>query len=158
MMHLFDRPLPLEELLAETANDGSGALIIFAGTVRNYNEGRAVERIDYSAYAPLAERSMADIATDTLQRFDVTACRSCHRGGSLERGGTSIYAVVRAGHRAEAFEAARWAVEALKHRAAVGKLEHYVDGDSDWLDGTALSPETAPEAAPPRNKTGNTDS
>ncbi|HLQ85124.1 MAG TPA: molybdenum cofactor biosynthesis protein MoaE [Salinisphaeraceae bacterium] len=158
MMHLFDRPLPLEELLAETANDGSGALIIFAGTVRNYNEGRAVERIDYSAYAPLAERSMAEIETETLQRFDITACRVCHRVGTLELGEASIYAVVRAGHRAEAFEAARWAVEALKHRVAVWKHEHYADGDSDWLDGTALTPETAPEAAPPRNKTGTTDS
>lgn len=139
MSHLSDRPLVLDDLLAETDDPGSGALVVFAGTVRNHNEDRPVERIDYSAYAPLAERSMVEIEAETRQRYDISACRVCHRTGTLEIGDVSIYAVVRAAHRAEAFDAARWAVEALKHRVAVWKHEHYSDGDSGWLDGTALS-------------------
>ena len=139
MTRLTDQPLVLEDLLAETADPSCGALIVFAGTVRNHNDGRDVNRIDYSAYAPLAERTMAEIETETLQRFDIQACRVCHRIGALEIGDVSIYAVVRAGHRAEAFEAGRFAVEALKHRVAVWKREHYADGDAEWLDGTALT-------------------
>lgn len=139
MTHLSDQPLVLDDLLAATDDPGSGALVVFAGTVRNHNEDRPVERIDYSAYAPLAERSMADIEAETLKQYDITACRVCHRTGTLEIGDVSIYAVVRAAHRAEAFDAARWAVEALKHRVAVWKHEHYTDGDSGWLDGTALT-------------------
>lgn len=139
MSHLSDQPLSLDDLLTQTDDPSSGALVVFAGTVRNHNENRPVERIDYSAYAPLAERSMAEIETETLERYAITACRVCHRTGTLEIGDVSIYAVVRAAHRAEAFDAARWAVEALKHRVAVWKHEHYTDGDSGWLDGTALN-------------------
>lgn len=138
MTHLSDEPLTLEDLLAETADPGCGALVVFAGTVRDHNHGRAVSSIDYSAYAPLADRTLAEIETETVARHDIAACRLIHRTGALAVGDVSVYAVVRAAHRAEAFDAARWAVEALKHRVAVWKHEHYADGGSAYLEGCSL--------------------
>ena len=40
--------------------------------------------------------------------------------------------------RGEAFEAARYAVEALKHRVAIWKHERYSDGSSAHLEGCSL--------------------
>lgn len=137
-MHLTEDPLSLETLLTETANDESGALVIFGGTVRNLNDGQPVLGMSYSAYTPLAEKTLRDIETEALARYAITACRLIHRTGRLALGELSVLVVVRAAHRPAAFEAARWAIDTLKQRVPVWKEEHYVQGDSRFLEGTSL--------------------
>ena len=124
--------------LAETEDETCGALVVFGGTVRLANQGREVASMDYSAYGPLAAATMADIETETIERFDVSACRIQHRTGRLGLGAVSVYIVVRAVHRDAAFEAARHALEELKARVAVWKNEHYADGSSAYLEGTEV--------------------
>lgn len=131
-------PLELDRLLEETADPASGGLVVFAGTVRNENEGRSVERLSYEAHAALAERTLAQLEEEVLDRFEVRRCRVAHRTGTLEVGEPSVLVVVRAAHRAEAFEAARWAIDELKERVPLWKEEHYADGESRYLDGTPL--------------------
>jgi len=138
MTHLQTGALDLESLLAETAAPDSGALVVFGGTVRNMNGGRPVSGMSYSAYAPLAEKSLAEIEQDTLQRFDIQHCRILHRTGELTLQEFSILVVVRAAHRAAAFEAARYAIDTLKQRVPIWKQEHYVDGGSRYLEGNSL--------------------
>ena len=136
--HLTDAPLDLDALMAETEDETCGALVVFGGTVRLANQGREVASMDYSAYGPLAAATMADIETETIERFDVSACRIQHRTGRLGLGAVSVYIVVRAVHRDSAFEAARHALEELKARVAVWKNEHYADGSSVYLEGTEV--------------------
>ncbi|MES1928201.1 molybdopterin synthase subunit MoaE [Salinisphaera dokdonensis CL-ES53] len=136
--HLTDAPLDLDALMDETADDECGALVVFGGTVRLANNGREVASMDYSAYGPLAARTIADIEAETIERFDVSACRIQHRTGRLGLGAVSVYIVVRAVHRAAAFDAARNALEELKARVAVWKNEHYADGSSAYLEGTEV--------------------
>jgi|GEM_PF-141105 len=136
--HLTDAELDLAALMADTEDQTCGALVVFGGTVRLTNDGREVESMDYSAYGPLAARTLADIEAETKTEFGVQACRIQHRTGRLGLGDVSVYIVVRAVHRAAAFEAARYALEELKARVAVWKNEYYKDGSSAFLEGTEV--------------------
>lgn len=138
MSHLRSEPLDLDALLADSAAGDCGALVVFGGTVRNRNEGRPVEGMAYSAYAPLAEKTLGEIEQETLRRFDIRQCRIVHRVGELGLGDLSVLVVVRAAHRDAAFAAARHAIDTLKQRVPIWKQEHYMDGASRYLEGISL--------------------
>lgn len=139
--------LSLDLLLADTERPDCGALAVFAGTVRNHHEGRAVTGLEYTSHVPLAERIIEEIEQETRMRFDVPVCRVQHRIGHLDIGDTAIIAVVRSAHRAEAFAALRYAVDATKHRAPIWKEEFYPDGSSEFVQGCCIAPDADPSAA-----------
>ncbi len=136
--HLTENELDLASLLAETGTAEAGALVVFGGTVRIENDGKCVNGMTYSAYAPLAEKTLADIEAECLRKFSILRCRLLHRTGTLKLGELSVLIVVRAAHRAAAFEAARWAIDTLKQRVPIWKEEHYADGVSVHLAGVEL--------------------
>ena len=135
---IVDTPLELEPLLRETEDAGSGALVIFYGTVRDENDGRPVQAMTYEAHVALAEKTLREIEQEALAKFGVRRCRIQHRIGHLELGEPSVLIVVRAGHRDEAYAASRYAIDEVKQRAPIWKEEHYADGDSRYLDGVPL--------------------
>ncbi|MGH8455420.1 MAG: molybdenum cofactor biosynthesis protein MoaE [Stenotrophobium sp.] len=139
MNRLTEQPLDLETLLAQTDDPECGALVVFGGTVRL--DG-GVSAIDYSAYAPLAEKALAEIEREALARFNVRHCRLVHRVGLLKLGELSVLVLVRAGHRGDAFEAARWAIDTLKQRVPVWKEEHYKDGRRTFVEGVPMQKTT----------------
>ena len=138
MSRITEAPLNLDALIAETEDHPSGALIVFAGVVRNHNDGQAVDGITYEADVPLAEKVLAGIESEALSKFSVRHCRIQHRIGEIKLGETSVIIVVRSPHRAGAYEASRYAIEELKRRAPIWKKEHYVGGASRYLEGTPL--------------------
>lgn len=140
--------LSLDRLLADTERPDCGALTVFAGTVRNHHQGRAVTGLEYTAHVPLAEKIIEEIEAETREQFGVPVCRVQHRIGRLDIGETAIIAVVRSGHRAEAFAALRHAVDATKHRAPIWKEEFYPDGTSSFVEGCCIAPgsEETPDA------------
>jgi molybdopterin synthase catalytic subunit len=144
---LHEQGLDLDALIADGLDPRSGALVVFGGTVRNHHEGRAVTHLHYSAYAPLAEKLIREIERETLTRFKVHHCRVVHRTGALGIGETAIYAIVRAAHRREAFAAAQYAVDAVKHRAPIWKEEFYADGSSAFVQGCCLAHDRLPSPA-----------
>lgn len=133
--------LSLDLLLSDTERDDCGALAMFAGTVRNHHEGRAVSGLEYTSHVPLAERIIEEIEAETRERFGVPVCRVQHRIGYLGIGETAIIAVVRSAHRAEAFAALRHAVDATKARAPIWKEEFYPDGSSSFVQGCCIAPD-----------------
>lgn len=144
MNWMTDAPLDLDQLLQETDDDTCGALVVFAGTVRNHHEGKGVSGMSYSAYKPMADRVLQDLEQETLERFPVQQCRIMHRTGSLSIGEASVLVVVRSHHRADAFDAARYAIDTLKVRLPVWKHDEYTDGTHAYQDGVPLQ---EPEAA-----------
>ncbi len=138
MSHLHQETLDLASLLTETDDPKHGALVVFGGTVRNENLGRAVTGISYSAHPTMAENILSTLEQECLKRFDIGHCRILHRIGDLALGDVSVLVVVRAAHRAAAFDAARYAIDTLKRRAPIWKQEHYEGGDSHFLDGVSL--------------------
>lgn len=121
--------------LAASVDPGCGAVVTFEGRVRNVNEGRRVIRLHYDAYDAMAEPVFADILRRTREAHPVTAIRVLHRTGTLAVGETAVAVAVAAGHRDEAFAAARFVIEAVKADLPVWKREEYEDGSSRWLGG-----------------------
>ena len=130
--------IDLAALLEQTESPDAGALVVFGGTVRRHHAGKTVSGIDYSAYEPLAERALAEVEAQALARFDILSCTIRHRTGQLAIGDLSVVVVVRAAHRAEAFEAGRFAIDTLKRTAPVWKREAYSDGTEVYLQGETL--------------------
>ena len=133
---VVDRPLDPGALLAEVSATANGATVLFAGTVREVNDGRAVSGIEYRAYAAMAERELAAIVADAARRFSVSDLVCEHRVGALALGEASVVVAAAHPHRAPAFDAARFVIEQLKQRVPIWKLEHYVDGTREWVDPT----------------------
>lgn len=121
------------DLLAEVSSAGNGAAVLFVGTVREVNDGRAVTGIDYRAYEAMAERELAAIAAEAAERFGTRDLVVEHRLGSLAIGEASVVIAVAHPHRAPAYEASRFVIEELKRRVPIWKREHYVDGTREWV-------------------------
>lgn len=131
---LVGRTIDVAALSAEVGSADNGALSLFIGTVRNVNDGRAVDGIEYNAYAPMAEREMADIAREASERFGTPHIVIEHRTGFLALGEASVAIAVGAPRRATAMDASRWIIEELKARVPIWKLEHYTDGTREWVN------------------------
>lgn len=128
-------PIDPTAVLTGATSTSDGAALLFLGVVRDHNEGRAVERLEYEAFAPMAETEMSRIAAEAADRWETGAISILHRVGTLELGEVSVAIVVAAPHRGDAYEASRYVIEELKKRVPIWKREGYVDGPSEWLAG-----------------------
>jgi molybdopterin synthase catalytic subunit len=131
---LTSQPIDVAALLRAVSGDERGAVSIFLGTVRNSNEGRSVNGIDYSAYEAMAVAEMNRIVDEALTRFSGVAIALEHRLGTLMVGDVSVAIVCAHAHRAPALDANRYVIEELKRRVPIWKREHYLDGTSEWVD------------------------
>jgi molybdopterin synthase catalytic subunit len=125
---------PIDVAALSRTSPEDGALCVFTGVVRNHHEGRAVRYLEYEGYEEMMVTIFEEIAEEAKLRFGVTAVRIVHRLGRLEVGETSVAVAVSSPHRGEAFEACRFAIDTLKHKAPIWKKEFYADGSS-WLEG-----------------------
>ena len=115
-----------------------GAVVLFSGTIRDHAEGRSgVEHLTYEAYEEQVIARFEEIGGELRRRWpDTGRVALVHRVGRLVVGESSVVAVVSAPHRAEAFEAARYAIDALKQAAPIWKHEVWADG-ADWGTGAS---------------------
>src|SRR5688572_13839677 len=141
---LVRRPLDPAASLAEVASVANGASIVFVGTVREVNDGRAVSGIEYTAYETMAGRELEAIVREAALRFGTDDVIVEHRIGRLALGEASVVIAVAHPHRAEAYDASRFIIEELKRRVPIWKREEYVDGTREWVDPTAVRAEVAP--------------
>lgn len=124
-----------------------GAVVVFTGTVRDHAEGRTdVVALTYEAYEEQAVPRLEAIADEVQRRWpSVGRIAALHRLGRLALGEVSVLVAVSAGHRPEAFEAARYAIDALKASVPIWKQEHWTGGD-DW--GTGARPIVSADSVP----------
>ncbi|MGH3664744.1 MAG: molybdenum cofactor biosynthesis protein MoaE, partial [Egibacteraceae bacterium] len=112
---LTDAPLSVEAAHCFVAHPEAGATVVFTGTVRDYSDDRPVSGLTYEAYPERARAQLDELAAEVARRWP--AARGVwleHRTGALAVGEPSVVVAVSAGHRPEAFEAARWAIDELK--------------------------------------------
>ena len=117
----------------ELQHPGSGGFCAFEGWVRNSNEGREVDGLEYEAYAELAQAEGERILDEAILRYGVTNAHCMHRTGHLRVGDLAVWVGVSAAHRDEAFRACRYIIDEIKHRLPIWKKEHYLTGESDWV-------------------------
>jgi len=130
---LTDEPLPAEAVARWATVPEAGAVVTFAGVVRDHAEGRpGVVAMTYEAYEGPAVRALTEIAAEIRRRWpDIARVALLHRVGDLRLSEASVLAVVSAPHRGVAFEAAAFAIDTLKQSAPIWKQEHW-SGGSDW--------------------------
>ena len=126
--------LETRALQREMRDESCGGFASFEGWVRNHNEGHAVTRLEYEAFAELAEKEGARIVEEARVKYGVTRAACVHRVGSLGLGDVAVWVGVSAAHRDEAFRACRFIIDEVKHRVPIWKKEHYVNGDSGWVN------------------------
>lgn len=142
---LSETPIDAAALRITLEDPAAGGCVTFEGWVRNHNEARAVTRLDYQAFAPLAEGEGEAILAEATARFALRAARCVHRVGALAIGDMAVWVGVSADHRDAAFAACRWIIDEVKRRVPIWKNEHYADGESGWLH-----PDNAPADVTPR--------
>ena len=135
-LFLTESPLEplLPELLAWAVRPEYGASVVFLGTTRSPNRGRAVDHLVYEAYPEMAERVLAQIAGEMRARWGLGRIAMVHRLGRVDPAEASILIVVSSPHRPEAFEAGRYAIERVKQVLPVWKKEVLEDG-AFWVEG-----------------------
>ncbi|NJN16460.1 MAG: molybdopterin converting factor [Oscillochloris sp.] len=124
-------PAPLV-LFVQTANDG--AVVTFAGVVRNHFDDRSTAYLIYEAYADMAAKVFAQLADEARTRWRIGKVAVHHRIGRLEIGETAVLVVVAAPHRGPAFEAAAFIMDRIKEVAPIWKQEHWADGEREWRE------------------------
>ena len=129
-------PIDTAALLARVGSDEDGAALLFIGVVRDHAEGRKVTGMRYDVYAEMATEVLREIALEASIPLGTNRIAVAHRFGELKIGEISVGIAVSSPHRAEAYEASRFVIEEIKKRLPVWKKEHYVDGVSEWVEGT----------------------
>lgn len=131
---LTEEPLSVDTAHRFVADPAAGAVVAFTGTVREETEGRGVAALHYEAYREHAEEQLAALAQELGERFPaVVAVFMEHRVGTLGVGEPSVVVAVSAGHRPEAFAAARDGIDRLKATVAIWKQERWADGETRWV-------------------------
>jgi molybdopterin synthase catalytic subunit len=129
---LVETPIDINAVLKQVNHAQAGAVVVFLGTVRDNNRGRHVKYLEYEAYQTMARKEMQKVAADAQRRWPVLSIAIVHRLGHLEIGEISVAIAVAAGHRSEAFEAAQFAIDTLKHTVPIWKKEVWADG-AVWI-------------------------
>jgi molybdopterin synthase catalytic subunit len=129
-----DLPIDAVAMREQLLDRSCGACVIFEGWIRDHNEGRAVQRLEYEVYRPLAISLGSRIITEAIGKFSIEDAICTHREGLLELGETAVVAVAVSRHRDEAFRACRHIIDEVKHRLPIWKKEHYTDGDAHWVN------------------------
>lgn len=133
-LELVKSPINFDGLLRFVRAEKDGAIVTFDGFVRNESHGRTTEYLEYEAYEAMALTKMQEIATDLHDKFAIHRLAMVHRLGRLEIGETSVFIAVSAPHRAAAFDACRYAIDALKKTVPIWKKEYFADG-AVWAEG-----------------------
>ncbi len=129
-VRVSEEPLSLEALSRAVGDPGSGAIVIFQGVTRE------VERLDYEAYAAMAQERIETIVDECIATHDLRAAAVEHRVGSVPCGEPSVIVAVSAAHRGEAFAGAREVIDRLKAEAPIWKREHAAGAPARWATGT----------------------
>jgi len=119
-------------------DDEAGGAVLFVGTIRRRSGGKTVTGLTYDVYREMAERKMVEIETEVRKRWPVERMTMVHRYGDLRVGEVSVAVAVACQHRAEAFEACRYAIDAIKGSLPMWKKERFKGGAQTWVKGTPI--------------------
>jgi molybdopterin synthase catalytic subunit len=126
------------KVLVSVQDRSAGGTVIFLGTIRNRSGGRDVKGLEYEVYREMAEKKMLEIERRVRKKWPVRKMTMVHRYGRLKVGEVSVAVAVSSEHRAEAFEAARYAIDAIKRLLPLWKREMLTGGETSWVKGEPI--------------------
>lgn len=126
-------PLSMDALLKQVMGPRIGGVATFTGVVRNHARGHTIDHLEYEAYVPMAEKEMTKIVGQVRERWPEVVLAMSHRIGRLEIGEAAVMIAAGSPHRAEAFEACRFAIDTLKQTVPIWKKE-FADEGTYWVE------------------------
>ena len=133
-MRITNDAIEPDRLRRSLTDDAGGGYVSFEGWIRNENEGQEVLRLEYEVYEPLAVKEGEKVLAEAAAKYPILHAACVHRQGLLEIGECAVWVGVTSAHRDEAFAACRFIIDEVKVRLPIWKKEHYVSGDSGWLN------------------------
>jgi molybdopterin synthase catalytic subunit len=133
LVSIRDEPLLVAEHEAAVAGPRAGAVVSFAGVVRDHDHGRGVVRLEYEGH-PSALDVLRAVAEEIAADPDVIAIAVSHRVGPLEVGDIALAAAVATAHRAAAFAACARLVDRVKEKLPIWKHQIFADGTDEWVN------------------------
>jgi molybdopterin synthase catalytic subunit len=135
LARITSEQIDAREVVRAVLSPACGAVLTFAGTVREEHLGRRVTAIEYHAYDSMAEKELTRIEGEVSRRWPGLRVRILHRTGLLQVGETSVFIAVASPHRAEGFEGLRYTIDTLKETVPIWKKEIYTNGHT-WIEGS----------------------
>lgn len=145
MTRLTFDPIDYSSLTESVRLPHCGAVVLFLGTVREITGSQVTVSLDYEAYVPMAEKKLAEVEAEVRRRWTVGEVALVHRLGHLGVGEVSVAVAVSSPHRAQAFEAGRYAIDRIKEVVPIWKRENAPDGTGQWVHPD--TPHFKPEAS-----------
>ena len=133
MIRLTTDAINYAALTESVCRPDCGGVVLFLGNGGDLTDDRVTVALEYEAYSAMAEKQMAEIEQEIRRRWPVGEMALVHRLGRLNIGEVSVAAAVSCPHRAEAFEACRFAIDRLKELVPIWKQENWADGSSEWV-------------------------
>lgn len=148
MFKITNKPISIETVVYKVECRKSGAITTFIGTVREFTKEKKTLYLKYDAYKAMAEKKLAQIGVEIQEQWPETAVAITHRIGRLEISDIAVVIAVSTPHRAQSFEACRYAIECIKEMVPIWKKEHWEDGET-WV-GDQLETKAYPSGKPDR--------
>ena len=133
MIELTDTTIDTAALADRARHPEAGAIVLFLGTTRELTAGKQTVALSYEAYREMAERRLAELEAEARRRWPVIECIIIHRLGTVPPTESSVAIAVSTPHRADAFAAGQWLIDALKADVPIWKREQWADGTSEWV-------------------------
>ena len=133
LAELRETPLSVEEVYAVVTDPAAGGIAVFAGAVRDHDDGKSVTALSYSAH-PSAADELRKVCERIAAKFDVHAVAAVHRTGDLAIGDLAVVVAVSTGHRAAAFDACHALIDDLKATVPIWKHQRFTSGESEWVN------------------------
>ena len=128
-IQLKDTTLDPQDCIDYVASSSAGGSTVFIGTVRNQTKGKAVVRLEFESYAPMAISEMKKIAEQAAEKWSAEKISIHHRVGVLDIGEIAVVIAVATPHRKASFEACEYCINTLKETVPIWKKEIFEDGE-----------------------------
>lgn len=132
LLGVRETALSVDEVLAAVSDPVSGGTVVFVGSVRDADDGKAVETLGYSAHTTV-DVALREVAEHVAAMHPVTALAAVHRVGDLVVGDLAVVVAASCPHRAEAFAACRAFIDELKATVPIWKNQVFADGSQEWV-------------------------
>ncbi|MCF6409223.1 molybdenum cofactor biosynthesis protein MoaE [Pseudalkalibacillus salsuginis] len=144
--YITKEPIDINAVVKNVTHPHAGAINTFIGTVREMTKGKRTLFLEYDAYIPMAEKKLEQIGSEVNSRWKEARVSIVHRIGRLEISDIAVAIAVSTPHRADSYEASRYAIERIKEIVPIWKKEHWEDGE-EWI-GDQLEKTVYPSGKP----------
>lgn len=132
MYEISKEKIDIQSVIDKVVLRDAGAINTFIGTVRETTHGKKTLYLIYEAYESMAVKKLEEIGNEIKARWPKAEVAMTHRVGRLEISDVAVVIAVSTPHRADSYEASRYAIERIKEIVPIWKKEHWEDGQK-WI-------------------------